>query len=81
MARKTEDVKRLAVELTLESQSFQKKMTTINGLVRDADKEFKAAGRGVEGFEKSFTGLSAKVDKVAKQIDLYNIKLEESFIV
>lgn len=77
MARKTEDVKRLAVELTLESQSFQKKMTTINGLVRDADKEFKAAGRGVEGFEKSFTGLSAKVDKVAKQIDLYNIKLQE----
>lgn len=77
MARKTEDVKRLAVELTLESQSFQKKMTTINGLVRDADKEFKAAGRGVEGFEKSFTGLSARVDKVAKQIDLYNIKLEE----
>lgn len=77
MARKTEDVKRLAVELTLESQSFQKKMTTINGLVRDADKEFKAAGRGVDGFEKSFSGLSAKVDKVAKQIDLYNIKLEE----
>lgn len=77
MARKTEDVKRLAVELTLESQSFQKKMTTINGLVRDADKEFKAAGRGVEGFEKSFTGLSARVDKVAKQIDLYNIKLDE----
>ena len=77
MARKDEEVKRLAVELTLESQSFQKKMTTINGLVRDADKEFKAAGRGVEGFEKTFVGLSAKVDKVGKQIDLYNIKLEE----
>ena len=47
MAQKEEEVKRLAVALTLESQSFQKKMTTINSLVRDADKEFKAAGRGL----------------------------------
>lgn len=77
MAQKEEEVKRLAVALTLESQSFQKKMTTINSLVRDADKEFKAAGRGVENFENTFTGLSAKVDKTAKQIDLYNIKLQE----
>lgn len=75
MSKGTEEVAKLSVSLSLESQSFTKQMTTINKQIKQADKDFKSAGKGVNGFENTFVGLSAKMQKTVKQIDLYNTKL------
>ena len=73
----TEEIAKLAISLSLEAQSFEKKMSSINKSIKNAEKDFKSAGKGVEGFEKSFIGLDAKIKKTEKQLDLYNKKLIE----
>ena len=55
-----EIVERLAVELSLESENFRKKITAINSIIKNTEKEFKSAGNGVKNFENTFTGLDAK---------------------
>lgn len=70
-------IDQLAVELTLEAQSFNKQMSTINRTIKQADREFKNASRGVKGYEKSYVGLDHKIQTSSKKLDLYNIKLQK----
>ena len=63
----SEIISKLAVELALESGSFAKQMSSINKEIKNLDRDFKNAGKGVEGFEKTFTGLDAKITKTSKQ--------------
>lgn len=72
-----EIVERLAVELSLESDNFKKKITAINSIIKNTEKDFKSAGNGVKGFENTFTGLDAKIQKTSKQLELYNLKLSK----
>ena len=72
-----EIVERLAVELSLESENFRKKITAINSIIKNTEKEFKSAGNGVKNFENTFTGLDAKIQKTSKQLELYNLKLSK----
>lgn len=72
-----EIVERLAVELSLESENFKKKITAINSIIKNTEKEFKSAGNGVKNFENTFTGLDAKIQKTSKQLELYNLKLSK----
>lgn len=74
---KNEEISKLSVSLSLEAQSFSKQMTTINKEIKNAEKEFKSAAKGVDGFENSFTGLDAKIQKTSKQLELYNKKLDK----
>ncbi len=48
----SEIISKLAVELALESGSFAKQMSSINKEIKNLDRDFKNAGKGVEGFEK-----------------------------
>ena len=70
-------IDQLAVELTLEAQSFSKQMSTINRTIKQADREFKNASRGVKGYEKSYVGLDNKIQTSSKKLDLYNMKLQK----
>lgn len=76
MANK-QTVEELAIAISMESDSFKNEMSTINGLIKKSEKEFKAISKSVENFEKSFTGLDAKIERTSKQIELYNKKLEK----
>ncbi|MCU9811180.1 phage tail tape measure protein [Paraclostridium sp. AKS81] len=70
-------ISKLSVQLALESGSFAKQMSAINKEVKNLDRDFKSAGKGVEGFEKTFVGLDAKITKTSKQLDLYSTKLDK----
>ncbi|MBX9179377.1 phage tail tape measure protein [Paeniclostridium sordellii] len=70
-------ISKLSVQLALESGSFAKQMSAINKEVKNLDRDFKSAGKGVEGFEKTFVGLDAKINKTSKQLDLYSTKLDK----
>ncbi|WP_297995424.1 phage tail tape measure protein [uncultured Clostridium sp.] len=72
-----EIVERLAVELSLESEDFKKKITAINSIIKNTERDFRSAGNGVKNFENTFTGLDAKIQKTSKQIELYNLKLSK----
>lgn len=76
MANKADVIERLAVELSLEADDFKKKITAINSVIRNTERDFKSAGKGVKNFDKTFTGLDAKIQKISKQLDLYNVKLK-----
>lgn len=70
------EIEKLSVSLSLETGSFAQQMSAINKQIKNAERDFKSAGKGVDDFENSFTGLAAKISKTAKQLDLYKTKLE-----
>ncbi|MBS6503824.1 MAG: phage tail tape measure protein [Clostridium sp.] len=75
MGSKADVIEKLAVELSLEANDFKKKITAINSIIRNSEKDFKSAGKGVKDFENTFKGLDAKIQKTTKQLELYNLKL------
>ena len=75
MGNKADVIEKLAVELSLEANDFKKKITAINSIIRNSEKDFKSAGKGVKDFENTFKGLDAKIQKTTKQLELYNLKL------
>lgn len=74
---KVTEIEQLAVSLSLEASSFTKQMQTIDKTIKNSEKSFKNAGKGIEGYEKTYVGLDAKIQKTSKQLDLYNIKLDK----
>lgn len=76
MSNKVDVIERLAVELSLEADNFKNKMTSINALIRNSEKDFKSAGKGVNNFENTFVGLDAKIQKTTKQLELHSLKLK-----
>ena len=75
MGSKADVIEKLAVELSLEANDFKKKITSINSIIRNSEKDFKSAGKGVKDFENTFKGIDAKIQKTTKQLELYNLKL------
>lgn len=72
----SEEIEKLSVTLALEANNFTKQISAINKEISNLDREFKTAAQGNKQFENSFSGLGAKMQKLTKQIDLYNKKLE-----
>lgn len=72
-----EEIARLGIGLSLESDSFTKKMSMVTRQIKNSEKEFRNAKKGAKDFDDSFVGLSKSIEKNKKQIDLYNIKLSE----
>lgn len=65
----------MAVELSLEANSFSKQMSSIDKAIKNSEKSFKQAGQGIKNYEKTYTGLDAKIQKTSKQLELYSTKL------
>lgn len=65
-----ETVRDLVVSLSLNSDNFAKNIKAINAQMQAAESEFKAAGAGVTGFEKTVAGAQAKVDLLTKKLEL-----------
>lgn len=72
-----EEIEKLSVSLALESGSFSKQISAINKEIKNSEREFKSASKGIEGFENSFVGLDAKIKSTSKQLELYNTKLNK----
>jgi len=73
---KSEEIASLSVSLALATDKFDKAITSVNKQIKQSERQFKEASKGLEGFENSFKGLDAKIQATSKQLDLYNQKLE-----
>lgn len=74
MAGGVEDI---SIKLSLESGNFTQQMTAINKEVKNLDRDLKNAGKGVDGFSKSFSWIDSKIQTTTKKIELYNTKLQK----
>ncbi|MCC0693836.1 phage tail tape measure protein [Clostridioides sp. ZZV14-6387] len=72
----SEEIEKLSVTLALEANNFTKQISAISKEIGNLERDFKTAAAGNKQFENSFSGLGAKMQKLTKQIDLYNKKLE-----
>jgi len=70
-----QEIASLSVTLALDSGKFQKSISAINSEIKNLDKDFKNAGKGVSNFENTFNGLSQKMSTATQKMDLYNKKL------
>lgn len=73
----SEEIEKLSVALALDAGSFSKQMSAINKQIKNSERDFKSASKGVEDFENTFVGLDAKIQKTSNQLDLYNLKLNK----
>ena len=69
-----ETVRDLVVSLSLNSDNFAKNIKAINAQMQAAESEFKAAGAGVTGFEKTVAGAQAKVDLLTKKLERWTAR-------
>ena len=73
----SENIEQLVLELALESGNFKKQMQGIDSAIRKSENEFKNAAKVVNNYENTYVGLSHKISKTSKQIDLYSQKLNK----
>lgn len=71
----TTDVGKLAIELAFEAGNTDKQIKAIDKSIANLEKGFKAGAKGVQDYEKTYTGLDAKIQKTGQQLDLYSTKL------
>lgn len=78
------DEKQLVVNLALKSGTMKQQINTINKEIKQIQTEFKNAGAGVEDFEKTSEGLSAKlklqqsvVEKLKDKLSVYKQEQEK----
>ena len=76
--------KQLVVNLALKSGTMKQKINSINKDVKQLQTDFKNAGAGIEDFEKTSEGLSAKLklqqsilDKLKDKLEVYKVEQEK----
>lgn len=76
--------KQLVVNLAIKSGTAKQQITTINKEIKSLESGFKSAGAGVEDFEKTSEGLSAKlklqqstIDKLKQKLSVYKQEQEK----
>ena len=69
----SETLRDLVVSLSLNSDNFTRNIKSVNSQIKVAESEFKLAAAGVEGFEKSTSGLSAKLSQLKQTLDLQKV--------
>ncbi len=65
----SETLRDLVVSLSLNSDNFTRNIKSVNKHIQQAESEFKLAAAGVQGFEKSAAGLSAKLGTLGQKLD------------
>lgn len=78
------DERQLTINLALKSGSMKQQINSINKEIKSMESEFKNAGAGVEGFEKTSEGLSAKLklqqsvlEKLKDKLSVYKQEQEK----
>ena len=66
----SESLRDLAVSLSLNTDNFTRNIASGNKQIREAESYFKLASAGIEGFESSASGLSAKQSTLERTLSL-----------
>jgi len=64
----SESLRDLVVSLSLNSDNFTRNLRSINKQIAEAESKFLLAAAGVEGFEKSASGLSTKIGTLREKL-------------
>jgi len=67
----------LVVSLSLDSDNFSRNIASINAQITEAESEFRKAGAGVSGFEKTTAGAEAKISSLQKKLELQQKAVEQ----
>lgn len=67
-----ETLRDLVVSLSLQSNDFSKNIAMVNKQIQEAQSKFALASAGVRGFEKTTSGLGAKLTMLKTKQDLQN---------
>lgn len=70
-------LRELVVRLSLDSGSFSGDIKAVNTAVKQAEANFKQAGAGVSGFDKSLAGAKAKVEMLTSKLTAQNTAVEK----
>ena len=66
----SETLRDLVVSLSLNSDNFTRNIRSVQKQIQEAQSSFKLAGAGVQNFEKTSSGLSAKLDMLKRTLSL-----------
>ena len=66
----SETLRDLVVSLSLNSDNFTRNIKSINKQIQEAESAFRLASAGVENFETTTTGLSAKFSTLQRTFQL-----------
>ena len=66
----SETLRDLVVSLSLNSDNFARNIRSVQKQIQEAQSAFKLASAGVQGFEKTATGLSTKLDTLKRTMSL-----------
>ncbi len=73
----SETLRDLVVSLSLNSDNFTRNIKSVNKQIQQAESEFKLAAAGIEGFEKSATGLAARLGTLKQKLDLQKVAVDQ----
>ena len=65
-----ETLRDLVVSLSLQTDNFTRNIKSVNKQIAEAESQFKLAASGVEGFERSATGLAAQLSTLERRLSL-----------
>ena len=66
----SETLRDLVVSLSLQSDNFTRNIKSVGKQIQEAESRFKLAAAGVEGFEKTATGLTTQLSTLERRLSL-----------
>ena len=66
----SETLRDLVVSLSLQTDNFTRNIKSVNKQIQEAESKFRLAAAGIEGFEKTATGLSTHLSTLERRLQL-----------
>ena len=66
----SETLRDLVVSLSLQTDNFTRNIKSVNKQIAEAESKFRLAAAGVEGFERTTTGLSTQLSTLQRRMSL-----------
>lgn len=66
----SETLRDLVVSLSLQTDNFTRNIKSVSKQIQEAESQFKLAAAGVEGFERTTTGLSTQLSTLERRLSL-----------
>ena len=66
----SETLRDLVVSLSLQTDNFTRNIKSVNKQIQEAESKFRLAAAGIEGFEKTATGLTTQLSTLERRLQL-----------
>ena len=72
----SEALRDLVVSLSLQTDNFTRNIRSVNKQIQEAESKFRLAAAGVENFESTASGLTAKLTTLQQRLQLLLLSLQ-----